>query len=712
MPCDGTPTWSLFQPDIALLEFSPIDMFRGHATSVALGLAQTLDELRAERDLTGLILVPPIQQDGNVPEAYVPPLAQDPTRSREQLASDLRTAHEILARLGQCPFVTAAAIDGACLGWAAELACWCDVRVVTDCATTRIQFPDLELGLIPSWGGTVRIPQLVGLADAVDLIVTGVSCGSERLLEIGLVDANAARDKLLEMAVRLIRSLDADGRYQSVRRQRARRLSAGDAEVGSVATAGARTGVAEPASDCVASLARQLLIASAGSKTEQADRQELEAAIGLIGSPAHEGLCNVVLLQQHNEQDVGAETVASVQPVRSVGIIGAGTMGAGIAAENLRARIPAVISDASPAALSRGICAAKQQVADIFENEQTEIVAGLLTAAERENAVADCDLVIETVVENLEVKRRIYDRLEPRLSAHATLTSNTSTLPIKHLAERLSRPDRFCGLHFFTPVRDRKLVEVVRGPASSEGAVARVVAYAKRLGKMPIVVNDGPGFLVNRLLCAYLNEAHELLCQGVPMDAIDRAAESFGMRLGPIQVYDLIGVDTIYYAARSMWDVFSDRIGLLPLVPAMVKNNRLGRKTGRGFHRYETPDGPPLPDPEMPAFIERYVRRKLEVDQDTIKSRLFLAILLEATRVLESGVVEDPRDVDTGVVFSLGFPRARGGILFWADTLGAQRILEVVAQLQPLGPRFQPTSLLVEMADRGSRFYEIQRNTA
>jgi 3-hydroxyacyl-CoA dehydrogenase/enoyl-CoA hydratase/3-hydroxybutyryl-CoA epimerase/3-hydroxyacyl-CoA dehydrogenase/enoyl-CoA hydratase/3-hydroxybutyryl-CoA epimerase/enoyl-CoA isomerase len=273
------------------------------------------------------------------------------------------------------------------------------------------------------------------------------------------------------------------------------------------------------------------------------------------------------------------------------------------------------------------------------------------------------------------------------------------------LAERLEHPERFCGLHFFNPIRQMELVEVIRGPRTSEGTIATVAAYAKKLGKMPIVVNDGPGFLVNRLLSAYLNEAQELLCAGVSIPAIDEAAESFGMRLGPMKVYDMVGLDTAFYAGMSMYEAFRDRLGLLPIIPKMFKTGRLGQKVGVGFYRYEMPDGSPVLDPSVRELIDPYIRNPIEINADEIQDRIFLAVLLEATRVLEAGIVSDARDIDAGIVFGLGFPRCRGGILYWGDTLGARRILERVKPLESLGARFHPPALLTEMARDGRKFY-------
>jgi 3-hydroxyacyl-CoA dehydrogenase/enoyl-CoA hydratase/3-hydroxybutyryl-CoA epimerase/3-hydroxyacyl-CoA dehydrogenase/enoyl-CoA hydratase/3-hydroxybutyryl-CoA epimerase/enoyl-CoA isomerase len=250
-----------------------------------------------------------------------------------------------------------------------------------------------------------------------------------------------------------------------------------------------------------------------------------------------------------------------------------------------------------------------------------------------------------------------------------------------------------------------KLVEVIRGANTSDETVATAVAYAKRVGKMPIVVNDGPGFLVNRLLFPYMNEAVELLHDGASIKEIDRAATAFGMPLGPVALYDMVGLDTAMYAGRVMYESAAKKDMPSPLVPALVKAGRLGNKSGRGFFSYANKRGKPQEDPEVEQIIASYRRDHRKFSREELTSRLFMPMLLEATRVLEQKIVRDVRDVDLGLIFGLGFPPFRGGLLFWADTLGAAKIVEMLKPLATFGPRFEPTPLLLEMAATGKKFY-------
>jgi 3-hydroxyacyl-CoA dehydrogenase/enoyl-CoA hydratase/3-hydroxybutyryl-CoA epimerase/3-hydroxyacyl-CoA dehydrogenase/enoyl-CoA hydratase/3-hydroxybutyryl-CoA epimerase/enoyl-CoA isomerase len=319
--------------------------------------------------------------------------------------------------------------------------------------------------------------------------------------------------------------------------------------------------------------------------------------------------------------------------------------------------------------------------------------------------LARCDLLLEAVVENAEVKQALYAKVERHLRPDAVLASNTSTIPIARLAAKLKHPERFCGIHFFNPVRRMKLVEVIRSDKTSDETVVTAVAYAKRIGKLPIVVHDSPGFLVNRLLMQYMNEAQELLCEGVSIQNVDKAATSFGMPVGPILLYDMVGLDTALFAGRTMWEAFPDHVVASPVLPALVKVGRLGQKSGAGFFSYDNPKRRPEPDPKVDAIIAQYRRGNGELSREQITHRLFLPMLLEATRLLEEKTVRDVRDIDYGLIFGLGFPPFQGGLLFWADTIGAAKILEMLKPLEHLGMRFQPTDYLLEMAKEGRRFY-------
>ncbi len=326
--------------------------------------------------------------------------------------------------------------------------------------------------------------------------------------------------------------------------------------------------------------------------------------------------------------------------------------------------------------------------------------------------LAGCDLILETIVEDPAAKQEVYRRLEPRQAAASMLATNTSTIPIGALAAELARPERFCGIHYCHPVYVNPLIEIIPGPRTAADTVAAAVDYAKMIGKMPLVVEDGPGFLVNRLLLRYTDEAVHLLMDGASIEAIDRTATDFGMAMGPFRILDEIGLDTSLSAGRVLLNAFPDRVTPLPILPLLVKRKQLGQKSGAGFYRYErtTLDGPFEkslgPNPEALEIIEHYARRENPPSEKEILQRLLLAMVLEATIILQDKKRLDPREIDLCMICGLGFPAGKGGLLYWADEFGAEKILEMVAAREPLGKRFAPTPILRELARGRARFYE------
>ena len=390
-----------------------------------------------------------------------------------------------------------------------------------------------------------------------------------------------------------------------------------------------------------------------------------------------------------------AQRLKSSAPVRieSVGVVGAGLMGEAIAAVTAGHGLPIAITDIS----DRVAAGAGRNILDELPDRSESLVRTTRDLAQ----IGKCDLVVESVFESLEAKQALFSDLEPHLGPDTILASNTSTIPISDLASELRDPSRLCGIHFFHPARRRRLVEIIAAPDTSNQTLAAAVAYAEIIGKVPLIVADGPGFLVNRLLMPYIGEALQLLQEGTTIDRIERVATESGAPWGPFTAMDEIGLDTVLKCGMVLWNAFGDVVPSSPLLVFMVKAGRLGRKTRAGFFGYvenESGKFDPRPDAEVDGIIGDWSRPTQELGDDTIRERLFLPILLEATRILAEVPDYDSRLIDLGMILGLGFPESRGGLLGWADSLGSSRLVEMLRPLAALGPRMRPTPLLLEMA--------------
>jgi 3-hydroxyacyl-CoA dehydrogenase len=416
-------------------------------------------------------------------------------------------------------------------------------------------------------------------------------------------------------------------------------------------------------------------------------------------------LDNVRRLLEWSRQDHcdGLASAAS-SPIENVGILGAGMMGRAIAAAHVAHQLPVVVSDSNHAVLTGAVASIAAELPAPIR-AQIQDMSGLLRATADAREAARCDLVLESIVESLPTKQRLFAELQAHLARHAIVASNTSTIPIGRLAESFADASRFCGMHFFHPVRHRPLVEIVRGPRTSDRTIAAAVTHVRRIGKIPIVARDGPGFLVNRLLFPYLGEALELLRAGVCAETIERAAAEFGMAIGPLRLMDEIGLDTTLQAGWVLAAAFPERIVASPLLVSLVKAGRLGRKAGAGFYVYHASSPQLAADTAVEEITARWIDGRHRPFQESIALRLVLPMLLEATRILDEGQGYDARTIDVAVLFGLGFPADKGGLLWWADALGPDRILAMLRSHGTMEDRNRPTPMLLALANSGGRFH-------
>jgi 3-hydroxyacyl-CoA dehydrogenase/enoyl-CoA hydratase/carnithine racemase len=683
-------------------------------------LAAHLDALDKRKDIQGLVILsakPGMFIAGADLKEFVASL----DAPKSEVTSFARQGQQLFGRLAKSHYVTVAAIDGICVGGGAELAMWCDRRIFTTNEKTAYGFPEVKLGLFPGWGGTSRTPRMVGLSNAVELVSSGENIDPKAAAVMGLandvVDIGGDRDLLLAAAIRMIHAEHASGDFRRDRERWSQPITISDTELGFLgATASAYIQQQTKGHYPAPLAALEVMLGAAGVDLETACQMEAEEFAKLFGSPINRALLNVFFLTDRNKKDPGVAKGAESHKIATAGVVGAGVMGQGIAAANVKRGIPVALLDSSTEALARGVQGVLNEVAYNKQIKGPDVkraveLAPLVNATTSDSELCHSDLVVEAIIEKADAKQALFARLEPLLRDDAILASNTSTIPITELAAKLKHPDRFCGLHFFNPVRQMPLVEVIRGTKTSDATIATAVAYSRKLGKTPVVMNDGPGFLVNRLLLPYMNEAALLLAEGASISAIDRAAKDFGMPMGPITLYDVVGIDVAVHAGRTMLAAFPDRVVPADILQKLFDRGRLGQKVGKGFFDYGPVKGGKPPrgtdSEEVAKLLAEGVKgtpRKFTPEE--ITDRLFLPMLLEATRVLEDKLVGDPRDVDLALIFGIGFPPFKGGLFFWADQVGTQKILDKLKPYAPLGKRFEPTALLTKVAKNNSKFYD------
>jgi 3-hydroxyacyl-CoA dehydrogenase/enoyl-CoA hydratase/3-hydroxybutyryl-CoA epimerase/enoyl-CoA isomerase len=636
--------------------------------------------------------------------------------SKEQLGQAVAMGHRLYGQVARLPFPTVALVDGNCMGGGTELILAMDDRIVSTGPQTRIALPEVKIGIIPGWGGTQRLPRLIGL-HAIEFICAGEPVDARRAVELGLAFDAVPAETLVEEGVRRIEHLRSTGEWETRRRERQEPMGLSPDQLAfAFAAAEGAIRIKTRGQYPAPLVALKAIRDGCNLPLEDALKVEREAALEVMGSPIAGNLIAVFFMRNRLARDPGVDRPdLRPAPIRRVGVVGSGLMGAGIATAHARSGLPTAMVDVDDARLADGLKRSTEVVASRIQigratPDDLAKMLGLLSTSTRHDILADRDLVIEAITEDEAAKLATYGELARVMKPGAILASNTSTISISRLAEASPDPERFVGMHFFNPVDRMELVEVIRGAKTSDETVAAVVALAKSIRKTPIVVNDCAGFLVNRVLLPYLNESLLLLQEGLAMDAIDEAATRFGMPMGPIALHDLVGLDTAAFAGQVMVGAYPDRAVPTRLLRDLVKAGRLGQKSGAGFRKHQGKKS--VDDPAFAPILEPHRTGDGPASPDSIADRLFLPMLLEATRVLEEGIVREPADLDMGLILGIGFPPFLGGILRWADSLGAAEILRRLEPYRALGKRFEPTETLKRQADRGDRFYPDPRTTS
>lgn len=694
------------QPGIARITFDqPSSRANTLNQNVQTEFEGVLAELEKTTDLQGVILCSG-KPGMFIAGADLKELANLKPSATDALALTLRGLG-FIGRFEKLPCPTVVLIDGACMGGGTEVSLAFDYRLAGTHPKCEIGLPETKIGILPGWGGTQRLPRVIGPSLAVEFICTGEAVKAGKARELGIVWDVVPSEKMLDEALRLLAMTRASGDWKRERQKKQQPVGlSADQLTYTFGVARAQV-LAKTKGHFPAPLAALDAIAKGCNlPLEEGLKVETEHFLPLVGSTISRNLIAIFFMNQRLAKDTGVAD-ASVQPreLGRVGVIGAGIMGAGITGAHIRKGVATTLSDVSQEAVAKGVGAitkVMQTRIEIGRMTQAELLAALacLNTTTDVKSFGDRQLVVEAVVENEEVKTKLFRELQSIVPADAILASNTSTISITRMASAVAKPENFAGLHFFNPVDRMQLVEVIRGEKTSDQTVATLVAHTRRIGKTPIVVKDCPGFLVNRILFPYLNEAMVLLEEGADPRILDKIATDFGMPMGPITLSDVVGLDTCLYAGSVVNTAFADRAKKTRILGELVKAGRLGQKTGAGFFSYaKGPRG--LDDPTLAPILERCRSGKRDISVEEMRNRLFLPMLIEASRVLMEGIVREPADVDMGLILGIGFPTQHGGILRWADTEGLTNIVGRLAKYEPLGKRFEATKQMRTTA----RFY-------
>ncbi len=625
--------------------------------------------------------------------------------------------HALVGRFGDLPFPVVAAIDGTCLGGGLELALACDLRVATDAAHTKLGLPEVQLGLFPGLGGTQRLPRLVGVADGLDMILTGKPVSAKKAKRLGLVDAVCHPLALRQAALGLV-ELGKPGTvgYEGPSRGSIKGGLGKKAAHLLARTPGTRRLVYDKARETVMKKsgghypapleAIEVVRKGLGMPLDAALELEADRFSELVVTDVAKGLISIFFAK--NEVDGRAAKLAEgTRDVERIGVLGAGFMGSGVAQVLAHKGYQVLMKDRDNEALGRGM----KHCSDLFGKlvkyrkyrpvEKKQAMSRILPRADYQG-FRSVPVVIEAVFEDVGVKHQVIRETEAAGSENLIFASNTSTIPITRLAEASKRPENMIGMHFFSPVHKMPLVEIIKTAKTSDETLATTVEIGRRMGKTIIVVNDGPGFFTSRVLGPFINEALWCLSQGASIEQIDRALTGWGWPVGPMALLDEVGLDVAHHAGEVISEYAGERADTSPLFQQMIDAGRYGRKAGSGFYDYSS-----KPKKIDPAVYELLGWQQAEIDDLEIIERCWMQMLNETARCIEDDIIENPSDIDIGVIFGFGFPPFRGGILREADKQGLGYI---VARLEDYaeahGQRLTPAQLLVDMARQGTTFHK------
>jgi len=633
----------------------------------------------------------------------------------EQIQIFLKEANAIFNGFEDLNVPTAAAINGIALGGGLEMSLCCDFRIASENAVVGV--PETKLGLIPGFGGTTRLPRLIGVDNAVEWISTGKHYKPDAAMKAGVIDAVLTDELLRDAAIDTLKqAIAGDLDWKERRKQRTSALTLSKLEaMMSFSTCKAMVGAKAGRNYPAPMAAIDVMEKSAALNRDDALAVEGMVFAKLAKTSAATSLIGLFLNDQELKRRAKIAAKSTEKTVNNAAVLGAGIMGGGIAYQSSVKGIPIVMKDIRHEALDLGMSTASKilnkgvSLGKVTTQKMAEVLTRIKPTLNNDD-LKGADLIVEAVIENPAIKDAVLQETEALIDENTILASNTSTISIDLLAKNLKRPENFCGMHFFNPVHKMPLVEVIRGSKTSDETVATTVAYASAMGKSPIVVNDCPGFLVNRVLFPYFKAFSMLIRDGADFLQIDKIMQQFGWPMGPAYLMDVVGIDTGFHASAVMADGFPDRMKRLDddIVTRLFEAGKYGQKTGSGFYSYsKDKKGRPVkvPAEEIGDLIASVSTSTKDFEREDIIHRMMIPMLIETIRCYEEKVVASVAEIDMGLIYGIGFPPFRGGALRYADEIGLKQLCELSDQYANLGKAYEPTEGMRSMAEQGKTFY-------
>ncbi len=634
--------------------------------------------------------------------------------SGQGTAADLMKLQSVFTYLERMAIPSIAAIHGACMGGGTEMSLACDYRVMTDAPETRMALPEVMLGVIPGWGGTQRMPKLLGLEKSLDLILTGKAVDGRKAKKIGLADKVMPKEwleeKVMSWANELAKTKVKNPKHADLKDRLLEAVPGGKWVIFEQAK---KAVLSKTKGNYPAPLkALEVIKKTYGGDLEAGLKVEAEAFAELVVTEQSKHLIELYYLNEKVKKDKGTTAGVKGQEVHQTAVVGAGVMGGGIAQLFAQKGARVRLKDVQWDAVGKGTQAAykifkKQVERKKMKRSDLDNTMARIEGTVEYSGFKHLDLVVEAVVEDMKIKKLVFNDLETNCGPKTILATNTSSLSVTEIASDLKDPSRVVGMHFFNPVDKMPLVEVIRGQKTSDEAIATVFQYAKKIGKTPIVVKDAPGFVVNRILGPYMNEAAIMMAEGAGVHSIDAAMESFGMPMGPITLLDEVGLDVAAKVSKVLYGAFGERMKSPPLFEAISAEKRLGKKSGKGIFLWEDSGKKKTLDTE---FLQKLGIKdgSVSLSEEEIQKRLLYLMINEAARCWEEGLVRQVSDIDVGMIFGTGFAPFRGGLLRYADSVGADHIVsDLEVFTRKYGPRFQSSQFLQHLAVDNKKFYGV-----